>query len=321
MEIKKRIAKNAKIKKSNLESKMIKISAGVKLEGVTIKAKKIFIGPNSKLTNCKLFSNGSIHIGKESQIKENSIINSFKGIKIGDRTIIDRDVIIGGMQSEKSEFEIGDDSVILFHSYVNITRKVTIGNNVGIGGYCLIFTHSSWQNVLLGNPYKFAEVFIHDNVWLPWHVTVLPGVIIGENATIGSSALINKDIPKNTIAVGIPAKVIKKKNVNFLNSKNYKIVLEILDDFHNYANEFLKLKNSICFGKKSVTIYFKKLRLNHTTDFIGLIKSDIVISFKIPSKIKNHYEWLDLESQTTNISSEIGKKFLEFIRRYGIRIS
>src|SRR5262249_32276383 len=149
------------------------------------------------------------HIGDEVAIKERSILNAFCGVSIGDRTIIDRDVFVGGMQSEKSELVVGSDCVILYRSYLNTTRKITIGNGTGIGGYTKIFTHSSWQNALLGNPVKFADVKICDDVWIAWDITIMPGVTVFDSATVGTGAVVTKDVPQNCVAVGVPAKVVR----------------------------------------------------------------------------------------------------------------
>lgn len=317
----KQIAKDAKIKNSKIVCEDVKIESGVKLNDVYIKAKKIKIKSNAMLTGCKIFSKGLVELGKNSIIKENSVLNAFKGISIGDRTIIDRDVVIGGMQSEQSEIEIGNDCAVLFRSYVNTTRKISIGNRVGIGGYCLIFTHSSWQNVLEGNPYKFAKVIIEDNVWLPWHVTVFPGVIIGKNSTIGSGSIVTKNIPPKVFAAGIPAKIIKKKNVEKLSkSKKNSIASEIVKDFGAYAKEFLEIQNIIKKDSQNCTINFKNKRLIYATNFKNIKPNDVVVSLKIPIMIKKNYEWIDLDSETAKITSDIGKQFLAFIKRYGIRI-
>ena len=68
---------------------------------------------------------------------------------------------------------------------------------------------------LLVSPQKrilFAKgtVIIKKNAWLGEGVAVMPGVTIGENSVIGANAVVTKDIPDNSIAVGIPAKVIKQ---------------------------------------------------------------------------------------------------------------
>ncbi|MBL4677498.1 MAG: hypothetical protein JKY70_15040 [Mucilaginibacter sp.] len=55
-------------------------------------------------------------------------------------------------------------------------------------------------------------VIIEDNVWIGETVSVLPGVTIGKGSIIGASAVVTKNIPPYSIAVGNPAKVIKTYN-------------------------------------------------------------------------------------------------------------
>lgn len=319
--IKQNISKDAIVKNSKFESDYINIKSGAKLTDVFIKAKKIDIDSDVILTNCKIISNNSVIIKKNSEVKENSVINAFNGIFIGERVIIDRDVVIGGMQSEKSKFFIDDDSVILFRSYINTTRGIRIGKNVGIGGYCLIFTHSSWQNVLEGNHYTFADVRIDDNVWIPWNVTVFPGVSIGKNSTIGGGSVITKNIPPSVFAAGVPAKIIKKKiNKIDLREKN-KIIKEIMTDFSSYASKFLELHNSFKIEKNNIFLKFDRNRIIFTDSFSDLKSNDIICSFKIPIKFKQKFQWVEFDSKSSNIDSDIGKKLLLFLKRYGIRIN
>lgn len=68
-------------------------------------------------------------------------------------------------------------------------------------------------NILEGNPYKFADVEVKDNSWLPWNVTVLPGVIIKKYVTVGSGSTVTRSIPQAVFAAGVPAKVIRQKNL------------------------------------------------------------------------------------------------------------
>ena len=314
-----KISKKAILQNSKIDCKEVTIEDGVKLENVHIKAKNLVIRKNSVLVSCKLFSEGPISIGKDCTIKENTVVNAFRGITIGDRTIIDRDVMIGGMQSQHSEIDVGDDCVILYRSYLNTTRKITIGNKVGVGGYCLIFTHSSWPNVLEGAPFKFKEVIIEDKVWLPWNVTVFPGAVIRKNAILGGGSVVTGDISENVFAAGVPAKIIKK-NTNITRSKKHQILIEIIRDYHGYANEFLGIKNNLIETKKEIRIRFDEASIVFCKDFLGIKKSDIVLGFTIPKTVKNKFEWIELDSLTSNVKSSVGKKFLMFIKRYGIRI-
>lgn len=56
---------------------------------------------------------------------------------------------------------------------------------------------------------KAAEIHIKKNAWLGARAIVLPGVTIGENAIVGSGAVVTKDVPDNAVVVGSPARVIK----------------------------------------------------------------------------------------------------------------
>jgi maltose O-acetyltransferase len=53
-------------------------------------------------------------------------------------------------------------------------------------------------------------IVIGDNVWLGGGVIVCPGVSIGENSVIGAGSVVAKDIPANAVAVGSPARVIRR---------------------------------------------------------------------------------------------------------------
>ena len=55
-----------------------------------------------------------------------------------------------------------------------------------------------------------TEIRIGDDVWIGGNVTILPGVTIGNNAVIGAGAVVTKDIPDNSLAIGVPARVVRK---------------------------------------------------------------------------------------------------------------
>ena len=57
-----------------------------------------------------------------------------------------------------------------------------------------------------------SPVIIEDNVWIGQSVSILKGVKIGFGSIIGSNSVVTKEIPPHSIAVGIPAKVVKTYN-------------------------------------------------------------------------------------------------------------
>lgn len=93
---------------------------------------------------------------------------------------------------------------------------IEIGNNVRITSGVKITTHDGGMWVLRNmrpdlfeNADKFGRVKIGDNCHIGMNVMIMPGVTIGENCIVGAGAIVTHDIPPNSIAVGIPARVIE----------------------------------------------------------------------------------------------------------------
>ncbi|HEY7571817.1 MAG TPA: hypothetical protein VH796_10655 [Nitrososphaeraceae archaeon] len=317
------IADSADLIDSNIDANNVVISNGAKLNKVQIKARNVRIGAGSSLENCKLFSDGLLYVGKNTTIKERAVVSAFRSISIGNNTIIDRDVIIGGMQSQNSMFKIGSNCVVLYRSYINTTRSVVIGNDVGIGGYCLLFTHSSWQNALNGHPYIFANITIKDEVWLPWNVTVLPGITIGKGATIGTGSVVTKSLSPGVFAAGVPARVVRNTSNNELNvDAKHNIMLNIISDFYDYASKYLKLRQIeyATLGNRRIISHMNE-RLVYGTSLQNLRTHDTIISFRIPLFMKRKFEWIELDSLACQCKGILAKHFVTFMRRYGIRIT
>lgn len=87
---------------------------------------------------------------------------------------------------------------------------ITIEDEVLLGPGVNLITVNHQINPARRRELEVAPVKIKRKAWLGARVIVLPGVTIGENAIVGAGAVVTKDIPANSIAVGVPAKVIKK---------------------------------------------------------------------------------------------------------------
>lgn len=114
---------------------------------------------------------------------------------------------------------------VQMNDYVHITamEKVVIGNNVLLaskiyisdcshGSYSGDAHDSSPESIPIKRPLFSKPVIIEDNVWLGEFVSILSGVTIGKGSIIGANSVVSKSIPANVIAVGSPAKPIKKYN-------------------------------------------------------------------------------------------------------------
>ncbi|TPR17636.1 sugar O-acetyltransferase [Apilactobacillus timberlakei] len=91
------------------------------------------------------------------------------------------------------------------------TNDVIIGNNVLIGPDVGIYTinhpiNAKARNKGLGQAFP---VHIGNDVWIGGHVTIVPGVNIGNNVVIAAGAVVTKNVPDNVVVGGVPANIIK----------------------------------------------------------------------------------------------------------------
>lgn len=99
--------------------------------------------------------------------------------------------------------ELGCKTDIGAFTYINAKYGVVIEDEVQIGSHCSIYSISTIDD-------RIGTVCLKRNCRVGSHSTILPGVTIGENSIIGAHSLVIRDIPKNVVAVGVPAKVIKE---------------------------------------------------------------------------------------------------------------
>ena len=106
---------------------------------------------------------------------------------------------------------IGDGSWVNFGLTALDVAPIVIGQDVLIGPNCSLYTaiHPTEPGPRRAKCESAAPITLGDNVWLGGSVVVCPGVTIGENSIIGAGAVVTRDIPANSIAVGNPARVIR----------------------------------------------------------------------------------------------------------------
>lgn len=136
-----------------------------------------------------------------------------------------------GVGCRLEAYPVGEEKVlhigknVQINDYVHITAmsNVVIGNNVLLASkiYISDCTHGSYSGdekdsspsvCPIERPLSTKSVYISDDVWLGEFVTVLPGVTIGKGTIVGANSVVTKDLPDYVIAVGTPAKPIKKYN-------------------------------------------------------------------------------------------------------------
>lgn len=103
----------------------------------------------------------------------------------------------------KDKLKLGYKTDIGAFTYINAKNGVVIEDFVQIGSHCSIYSISTIDN-------KKGKVVLKKGCKIGSHSIIMPAVTIGENSIIGAFSFVNKDIPDTVIAVGVPAKVIKK---------------------------------------------------------------------------------------------------------------
>ncbi|MEO9210032.1 MAG: acyltransferase [Ginsengibacter sp.] len=118
--------------------------------------------------------------------------------------------------SKVGVLSIGDNVSISATTFV-CTAAITVGNNVKMGGNCVVYDtdfHSlnyldRREPILDKGNRKLLPVFIEDDVFIGAHSTILKGVTIGEGSIIGAGSLVSKSVPPKEIWGGNPASFIK----------------------------------------------------------------------------------------------------------------
>jgi len=166
-------------------------------EGVRLRIpQKIFLGDRVFIgKNCDIdveYPDSEIRISDDVHISRDTIILAGIG-----RTIINERVSIGAGSFiyGSSGVEIGKDSLLADHVRVvaGSHRYKDASKLIRLQGACV------------------KKTTIGQDVWLGSSAIVLGGVTVGDGAAVGAGAVVSKDIPSYSIAVGVPAKVIGKR--------------------------------------------------------------------------------------------------------------
>ncbi len=133
---------------------------------------------------------------------------------VGDDTEIGNNVKIGSLVHIDYNVKIGENTLIEGSVYIPPLSR--IGNNVFIGPAA----------VLTNDPYppsnKMVGVTIEDNAIIGSHAVIKAGVTIGKNSVVAMGAVVTKDVPENTVVVGIPAKEKYSREEYNKKQKNWK---------------------------------------------------------------------------------------------------
>ncbi len=159
------------------------------------------------------------HYGRNVHIQSGVRIVRPRFISIGDNVTIGKgtDIYVHPIDSnlEKYIIRIGNNVHIGRNNIIGARKSIVLEDNVLLGPYVLIGDHSHhYENIEV--PIKIqeategGEVRIGQDCWIGAFVFVMSNVKIGMHSIIGAHSVVNRDIPPYSVAVGVPAKVIKQ---------------------------------------------------------------------------------------------------------------
>ena len=131
--------------------------------------------------------------------------------------------------SEIIESKIDVSTTVFVPFYTNFGRHIKLGKNIFINHACTfldlggitieddvqigpkvsLITENHSVDPSQRKHLDLASILIKRNVWIGAGATILPGVTIGENSVVAAGAVVNRDVPANTIVGGIPARTLK----------------------------------------------------------------------------------------------------------------
>lgn len=161
------------------------------------------------------------HYGRDVHIQSGVGIVRPQYIYIGDHVTIGRgtDIYVHPSHSAKEGYLIWIGNHVHIGSYniLGARHGIVLEDHVLIGPHVMIGDHShryedievpiKLQGVTEGGPVR-----IERDSWIGANVFILPNVTIGRHSVVGANSVVNQNIPPYSVAVGVPARVIKQYN-------------------------------------------------------------------------------------------------------------
>jgi acetyltransferase-like isoleucine patch superfamily enzyme len=176
--------------------------------------KKRFWYPLSNLKNRFLFGS----YGRDVYIESGVVINRPRFVHLGDHVRIKRNTSINLHPKDKKSKEgllfVGNDVIISEGCIISACHRIVIEDHVGISPYVMIIDNSRKPGDISlpskEQPIETGYVHIGADSWIAYNACILPNVTIGRHCIIGALSVVNKDIPPYSVALGTPARVVKR---------------------------------------------------------------------------------------------------------------
>jgi len=195
-------------------------------------------GASGLLLRSKLYPKIMGHVGRNVTFGQNVVLRHPHKIFIGDNVVIDDQCVLDAKGQNNRGIFIGDGVFVGRHTILNCKNgDIVLENHVNISFNCMIFSASHVRVgahylmaaycYLVGGTHAFDDptvpvlyqkrmsegISVGAGGWMGAHVTVFDGVHIGKHAIVGAGSIVNKNIPDFAVAAGLPARVVKQREV------------------------------------------------------------------------------------------------------------
>ncbi|MFQ5426479.1 MAG: acyltransferase, partial [Gaiellales bacterium] len=126
---------------------------------------------------------------------------------------------------------VGDLTFVGDEVFVNTSRPVVIGREVFLTQRSMIVTHNIGHSVLEGFENRFAPVVLEDMAQVGLATVVYAGCRIGARAIVGSNSYVVADVPEGAFAVGVPARVSGRAQVDLSRRRQVELAHRMVEDF------------------------------------------------------------------------------------------
>lgn len=160
------------------------------------------------------FGKGGRPLRELPWIKGKLYVNKTGALRIGERVrFVGRPWATQLTVEKGAVLEIGDRTFINAGVGIAARQRITIGADVKIGPRTSILDSTYHQLDANDKPGQSRPIVIGNNVWIGTRCTILPGVTIGDNSVVAAGSVVNKDVPRNTLVAGTPARVIRELEI------------------------------------------------------------------------------------------------------------